>query len=345
MLVPLSVMVCAAAGRAAAGEERVAEPWVVTGRVEGERDGDAVYVDADEGGRVAVRLRGDMPPEGAWVRLTGRADAASWEPLGERDAVEGLVRRLDGGTAEEKGALQNQIYAAGWAAFPVLIAHLGDARVYEKDRDIQNYMGMPARGPRPEPLYADVTVGQVCGDLLHRMLTPRYRSPHERVFKPRGEMFIVRDWPAWWRKNHSKTLAEFHKELEPLVDRYFQSGGDPQVIEDAPRGLAAMLDREVTLEGTAVDQKLGAVLLTDDGTVWIDGLESWPSGYYKGGRDGKRLRVKGRLVEREDLPVFEAPKPGEPQKAGMPVPPGTDLRKASRRYLLTQASWEDAPAR
>ncbi|MBI5208764.1 MAG: hypothetical protein HY927_02175 [Elusimicrobia bacterium] len=334
----------AAAAKAAAGEaDLVEQPWSVTGRV-ASIVGKSVTVDADGGGRIVADVRGGAPREGAWVRLSGREDAPSWKPLREREEVERLVLRLAGGTLKEKDSLQRRIREAGWAAFPVLIAHLDDARVYEKGRDVQNYMGLPERGPLPKPVLADVTVGEVCADLLGRMLIPRYRSPHERVFKPRGEMLVVRDWRAWWRKNHSKTLARVHKELEPLVDRYYKSGGDPQVIDDARRGLAAMLDQDVTLEGTAADQKLGAVLLTGDGVVWIDGLESWPSGYYKGGRDGRRLRVKGRLVEREDLPVFESPPAGGLQRSGVPVPAGTDLRKASRRFVLTKASWEDAPA-
>lgn len=350
------------------GEEAMEQPWIVTGRVatvvhahplEAGRGDDVVYLDSDDGRQLAVYLRGDKPREQAWVEVSGRPvefeassrpdgrparvrqlDASSWRPLRGREETEELVRRLGDAPAGERAALGATILAGGIDALPVLIAHLGDARVYEKDRDVQNYVGLPAKGPRPEPRYAVVTVGQVCGDLLHRLLTPPYPSPHAGVVKPRGELFIVRDWPKWWRENHRRSLAQLHKGLERLVDRYFLSGGDPQVVDAGEDWLAARIGEAVAIEGTAADGKLGAVLMTQHGTVWIDGLPAWPTGAYKGGREGRRLRGKGILVEREDLPVFEAPAPGEPQRSGVPVPKGSELRAGSRRYLLTDASWE-----
>jgi len=95
-----------------------------------------------------------------------------------------------------------------------------------------------------------------------------------------------------------------------------------------------LVGSEVEVTGTAADQKLGAVLLTSAGTLWIDGLDSWPEG-----RAGEDVTVTGKLVERFDLPVF-VQKEGEPVMSGIPVPEGTDMRAASRRLVLEDPEWE-----
>jgi hypothetical protein len=104
-----------------------------------------------------------------------------------------------------------------------------------------------------------------------------------------------------------------------------------------PKDWSNLLGQAVTLEGTAADAKLGALLVQEsNGAIWIDDLESWPNGYYLGGDKGKHVRVTGTVIERYDLPVF-IQKEGEPLRAGIAVPPGTDLKKASRRFLLKDA--------
>jgi hypothetical protein len=97
--------------------------------------------------------------------------------------------------------------------------------------------------------------------------------------------------------------------------------------------MRARLGQEVTLEGVAEARKLGAALRGDGFDVWIDQLEHWPPG-----TAGRKVRVTGILEERHDLPVF-IQKEGEPAAAGIPVPPGTDLRKASQRYVVRDAKW------
>jgi len=156
---------------------------------------------------------------------------ASWELF--EAPLHGLIERLgrDDASPPQKQEALDALYRAGIEAFPLLIDHLDDARRFERHRDVQNYMGMAANAKRPEPLYADIPVGEACRDLLHRLITPIYRSPYERVFKPRGELFIVKDWEAWWEKNKGRSLEDIRKGLEPLVDRYFQTGGDPQAVE------------------------------------------------------------------------------------------------------------------
>ena len=95
----------------------------------------------------------------------------------------------------------------------------------------------------------------------------------------------------------------------------------------------AQLGRQVTLEGTAEARKLGAVLRGNGFDVWIDRLQDWPGQYV-----GHRVRVSGILEERHDLPVF-IQKAGEPVAGGIPVPEGTDLQQASRRYVVRDAKW------
>lgn len=100
-----------------------------------------------------------------------------------------------------------------------------------------------------------------------------------------------------------------------------------------PPDLRDRLGREVTLEGVAETRKLGAALRGNGFDVWIDRLERWPAEAL-----GKKVRVTGTLEERHDLPVY-IQKAGEPPAAGIPVPEGTDLREASRRYIVRDSKW------
>src|SRR5258706_8133191 len=97
--------------------------------------------------------------------------------------------------------------------------------------------------------------------------------------------------------------------------------------------MRAQLGQQVTLEGIAEARKLGALLHGSNFEAWIDGLQDWPRPYV-----GQRVKVTGVLEERHDLPVY-IQKPGEPVAGGIPVPEGTDLREASRRYVVRDAKW------
>lgn len=97
--------------------------------------------------------------------------------------------------------------------------------------------------------------------------------------------------------------------------------------------LQARLGQPVTLEGFAEARKLGAALRGSGFEVWIDRMDEWPAG-----AAGRKVRVTGVLEERHDLPVYMR-KAGEPPVAGIPVPEGTDLRQASRRYVVRDAKW------
>lgn len=106
-----------------------------------------------------------------------------------------------------------------------------------------------------------------------------------------------------------------------------------------PPDWSIYLGRRVTLAGIALDAKSGALLRGDGAEIWIDGLDAWPPGYYLGGQQGRRVRVTGTVITRADLPIF-VDEPGALPNSGIPVPPGTDLEQAAKRYLLQGATWE-----
>ena len=97
--------------------------------------------------------------------------------------------------------------------------------------------------------------------------------------------------------------------------------------------LQARLGQPVALEGVAEARKLGAAVRGNGVEVWLDRMNEWPAAVA-----GRKVRVTGILEERYDLPVY-VQKAGEPPVAGIPVPEGTDLRQASRRYVVREPKW------
>jgi hypothetical protein len=106
-----------------------------------------------------------------------------------------------------------------------------------------------------------------------------------------------------------------------------------------PRDLSKVVGQTVTIEGTAGDAKLGALLLGDGDAIWIEGLDRWPTGFYPGGDKGKRLRVTGTVITRDDMPVFIQKRDEPPAIAGIPVQSEGELAKAKTRFLLKDAKW------
>jgi hypothetical protein len=99
------------------------------------------------------------------------------------------------------------------------------------------------------------------------------------------------------------------------------------------------LGKQITVEGQAVNRKFGAQLVGADFDLWIDSLSSWPTGYCSGVKKGVKVRATGVLAEDNGLPVF-IPKKNVPPVQGILVPPGTDLKQASHRFLLKNAKWK-----
>lgn len=130
---------------------------------------------------------------------------------------------------ENKEAAAADLVAAGTAAIPLLIAALDDERPYEK-RDAANRMNLPP-GATPAPQWVTVPVGQRCADLLYRIITPAVDVPGNPMFKVYSEQVLsVPDWPRFWAARQSKSLAEIHAELAPLVQAYWAAHGTTQVV-------------------------------------------------------------------------------------------------------------------
>lgn len=87
--------------------------------------------------------------------------------------------------------------------------------------------------------------------------------------------------------------------------------------------LSQMVGQKVTLDGTARNAHQGAVLVTDDEPVYIDGLESW-SGKFS----NQRVRVTGKLEQRSIAPTPVTGPGGE-------VSHGIE----GDSYVLENASW------
>jgi len=91
----------------------------------------------------------------------------------------------------------------------------------------------------------------------------------------------------------------------------------------------------VEATGYAIGAKIGPQLLTSEGALWLapkGGDTEWqklPS--------GARVRVRGVVRERSDLPVFIQPEEGLVSQ-GMPMPEGTDLDAAARRWVIESAT-------
>jgi len=93
----------------------------------------------------------------------------------------------------------------------------------------------------------------------------------------------------------------------------------------------------VSIVGIAREAKVGPVVETEEGIVWIGDLECWPERVV-----GRRVRAEGVFAVRSDLPVFVR-RPGEPEKSGMPVSSPEEVAEARKRTVLTDVSWELAP--
>ena len=122
------------------------------------------------------------------------------------------------------------------------------------------------------------------------------------------------------------------------ISNHFESNKpiENSQIED----LNTLIDKKVTLKGKTFNMKLGACLVLENGKwIWMDGMDSWPEGYFKSENNTKNVVVTGILIERFDKPVFIQNDKNE-YFSGIPVPEGTDLKKASHRYLVKDFEWK-----
>ena len=111
-------------------------------------------------------------------------------------------------------------------------------------------------------------------------------------------------------------------------------GAQTSVVSEA--AMRELIGQQVTLVGRARPRKIGAALQGKDFYVWIEGLHDWTEEF-----SGKQVEVVGILEERHDLPLFVADTTEERgELQGIPVPSGTDLHEASRRFVLRDAKWK-----
>ncbi len=100
------------------------------------------------------------------------------------------------------------------------------------------------------------------------------------------------------------------------------------------------IGNRITLTGMAINRKIGAFLSGDRFGIYVDlDTKHWPSDLYHGGADGELVVVTGTVTQRSDLPVF-VPEADAPSIQGIPVPKGTDLGEAAKRYILESVKWK-----
>jgi hypothetical protein len=121
---------------------------------------------------------------------------------------------------------------------------------------------------------------------------------------------------------------------EPAEESVAEPAGGPH----EPIDFEANLGRVVTLEGVATKTKIGASIQMSSGmsfqVVYFDWLARWPEDVV-----GKRVRVSGTVVKRYDG-VFWDGRGEMPRGQFQALPPGSDPREASKRYLLKDFTWE-----
>jgi hypothetical protein len=106
----------------------------------------------------------------------------------------------------------------------------------------------------------------------------------------------------------------------------------------SPPDLALHLDKCVIVEGNSGGRKLGPELRSGDAHVGVAFSDAGREDMWNELPGGARVRVRGVVRGRSDLPVFEA-RDGELPHAGIPVPEGTDLEAARRRLVIEGAEF------
>lgn len=97
------------------------------------------------------------------------------------------------------------------------------------------------------------------------------------------------------------------------------------------------LDKKITLRGKPMLSKAGPLLVGDGFEIFMQDFDDWPDLYTNeaANNSDEMITIIGTLSRDNGLPVF-IHKPGDPQRTGIPVAPGTDIKKASQRFVLTK---------
>ncbi|HPC83531.1 MAG TPA: hypothetical protein P5234_09475 [Thermoanaerobaculaceae bacterium] len=221
------------------------------------------YVDLEDGQQIVAHIAGGLPCRGpmvlrgvvvearggpkrpglpppkadeTWVEHALDVHAVVCVPaVGELPL---LVERLADQNVDPdaKRADENRLVAAGLAAVPLLLAHLGDARQTWSECEGSPLAGTAGATPPMMSVQKLFSVGDRCRRMLARIVAPRnYRSPLACGSKapPAGEdgaFFSVADWPAFFAARSGRSLAAIRAEMEPVLDRYHASGGVVQPV-------------------------------------------------------------------------------------------------------------------
>lgn len=181
---------------------------------------------------------------------------------------------------------------------------------YEPVTPAQSSSGVYSGGTKKESALDDVATQKLWALLAKIERSTGEHTPQRQ--KGTGEFTLtVSGLERHFRAQSGRLLAEFEAFVAPYR-------GDEPVV---------------SIVGVADNAKVGALLATDKGPVWVD-RESWPEAAI-----GKKVKAAGRWSSRQDLPVFPAGT-GDAVRAGIPVAPGTDLDEASNRKVLVLISWE-----
>jgi hypothetical protein len=183
--------------------------------------------------------RPGLPPAKAnelWIEHALDVNAVICVPSAEE--LPGLVERLADQTvdADGKRAVEDRLVAAGLAAVPLLLAHLGDVRQAWGACEGTPFPTTPRATPETMFVQKLFSVGDRCRRMLARIVAPRnYSSPLARGAKATpacedGAFFSVDDWPAFFAQREGQTLAVIRAELEPVLDQYYASGGVVQPV-------------------------------------------------------------------------------------------------------------------
>lgn len=129
-----------------------------------------------------------------------------------------------------------------------------------------------------------------------------------------------------------ETVVKFSLFVLVSIGAFFSGCTEHRQISSS-KELTAYIGKQVEIEGVTEDRKIGPALCCNDVVIWVDGLEKWPAECER-----RHVRVTGILEEHYDLPVF-IQRANEDPIQGIPVPEGTDLHEASRRWVVRDARW------
>lgn len=125
-----------------------------------------------------------------------------------------------------------------------------------------------------------------------------------------------------------------------------QKAGEVQGKNDEQATLIPWKDlmgQRMTVVGEGANYKIGAKVRCKGFTISVDLADNhWPQEIYTRNDQGevvmKTVKVTGKLEQWSDVPVF-TPSQNRGQQ-GVPVPEGTDLKEARKRYVLVDVKWE-----